>query len=48
MFEKVKRYYDSGLWSEERVRNVAEKGAITQEECEEIINGKNGKNSTTA
>lgn len=36
MFEKVKRYYDSGLWSEERVRNVTEKGAITVEEFEKI------------
>lgn len=37
MFEKVKRYYDSGLWSEERVRNVAEKGVITAEEFEIIV-----------
>lgn len=40
MFEKVKRYYDSGLWNEERVQNVTEKGAITQEECKKILNGK--------
>ena len=39
-FEKFKKYYDDGFWNEERVRNVAGKGAITQEECEEIINGK--------
>lgn len=36
MFEKVKRYYDSGLWSEERLRNVVNIGAITEEEYEEI------------
>lgn len=38
MFEKVKKYYDSGLWSEERVRNVMLKGVITYEEYEKIVN----------
>ena len=40
MFEKVKRYYDSGLWDEERVRNVAAKGIITLEEYEIIVGKK--------
>ena len=35
--EKVKRYYDLGLWSEERVRKAMEKGAITLGEYEEIV-----------
>lgn len=39
MFEKVKKYYESGLWSEERVRNVVNVGVITEEEFE-IITGK--------
>ena len=34
-FEKVKMYYDKGLWSKERVYNVVGK-VITAEEYEEI------------
>lgn len=37
MFDKIKRYYDSGLWNEERVRNVVNKGVITEEEFEKIV-----------
>ena len=36
MYEKIKEYYDSGLWSEERVRNMVIKGIITEEEFYEI------------
>ncbi len=39
-FEKVKKYYNSGLWSEERVRNAVTHPTsnpwITAEEYEEI------------
>lgn len=34
-FEKVKSYYDAGLWSKERVRNAVGKW-ITAAEYEEI------------
>ena len=34
--EKVKRYYDLGLWSEERVRDAVAKNAITPEEFKAI------------
>jgi len=34
-FERVKIYYDKGLWSKERVYNVVGK-VITAEEYEEI------------
>ena len=34
-FDKVKMYYDKGLWSKERVYNVVGK-VITAEEYEEI------------
>lgn len=34
-FEKVKFYYDKGLWSKERVYNVVGK-VITAEEYEQI------------
>ena len=36
MYEKIKEYYDSGLWSEERVRNMVIKGIITEEEFYKI------------
>ena len=35
-FKKVKMYYDSGLWSIERVRNAVVKGWITAEEFKMI------------
>ena len=37
MYEKTKEYYDTGLWSEERVRNMVIKGIITEEEYKAII-----------
>lgn len=35
-FDKVKRYYDEGLWNKTRVRNAVTKGWITAEEYKEI------------
>lgn len=35
-FEKVKNYYDKGLWNEYRVSEAVKKGWITPEEYEEI------------
>lgn len=37
MYEKIKTYYDSGLWSEERVRNMVIKGIITKGEYASIV-----------
>ena len=37
MYEKIKEYYNTGLWSEERVRNMVVKGVITEEEYASII-----------
>ena len=37
IYDKIKSYYDSGLWSEERVRNMIVKGIITEEEYKAII-----------
>ncbi len=36
-FEKVKDYYDRGLWSVEKVRQAVVKGWITEEEFELIV-----------
>lgn len=35
-FEKVKSYYDSGLWTKEMVKNAVVKRWITAAEYEEI------------
>lgn len=37
--EKVKRWYDQGMWNERMVRNAVAKGRITQAECDEILKG---------
>ena len=39
-FQKVKTYYDEGLWSIQRVRNAVVKNWITEAEFEQIT-GKN-------
>ena len=36
MFEKVKKYYDKGLWKIQAVRNAVVKGWITADEFKEI------------
>lgn len=36
-FNKVKRYYDNGLWNKEMVHNAVIKGWITAEEYVEIV-----------
>ena len=37
MFEKIKKWYDQGLWSEDMVQTAADKGIITQEQAAEIL-----------
>ena len=37
MYEKIKEYYNTSLWSEERVRNMVVKGIITEEEYASIV-----------
>ena len=36
-FEKVKSYYDKGLWNKQMVANAVVKGWITAEEYAEIV-----------
>ncbi len=36
-FDKVKLYYDRGLWDKSRVRNAVVKGWITAKEYESIV-----------
>ena len=37
MYEKIKEYYNTGLWSEVRVRNMVIKEIITEEEYASIV-----------
>jgi len=37
MYEKIKRFYDLGAWTEEMVRNAVQKGVISQEEYKMIV-----------
>ena len=37
MYEKIKEYYNTGLWSEVRVRNMVVKEIITKEEYASIV-----------
>lgn len=37
MFEKIKRWYCLGLWTEAMVQNAVMKSVITQAQAEEIL-----------
>ena len=37
MFERIKKWYNLGLWTEEMVRNAVDKGVITEEQYNEIL-----------
>lgn len=37
MFEKIKKWYKQGLWTETMVRNAFEKGVISEEQMMEIL-----------
>lgn len=36
-YERVKYYYEAGLWSKPMVKNAVRKGVITKEQYEEIV-----------
>ena len=37
MYEKIKRWYQQGLWDEEKVQNAVKKGVLTADEAAEIL-----------
>ena len=37
MFEKIKKWYKQGLWTEIMVRNAFDKGILTEEEVLKIL-----------
>lgn len=42
MFEKIRKWFKQGLWTENMVRNAVEKGVITEEQSIEILEKKEG------
>lgn len=36
MYEKIRKYYEAGVWGEDRVRRAVEKGVISEEEYARI------------
>lgn len=36
MYEKIKKYYELGMWNEQRVRDAVTKKVITAEQFKEI------------
>ena len=36
MFEKIKKYYEQGLWDEQRVCEAVARGILTPEQFKEI------------
>lgn len=43
-YEKIKIYYDTGLWNKTRVKNMVIKNIITEEEYETITKEKYQEN----
>ena len=37
MYEKIKKWYEQCLWTEEMVKQAVKKNVITQDECDEIL-----------
>ena len=38
MFEKIKKWYKQGLWTEAMIQNAVAKGILTEDESAEILN----------
>lgn len=39
MYDKIKRFYDLGLYDADKVAQFAKHGCITQEQYQEIVGG---------
>lgn len=39
MFEKIKNWYEKGLWTVAMLQNAVRKGVLTQEQYDEICGG---------
>lgn len=38
-YERIKYFYEAGLWSAPMVKMAVRKGIITQAQCDEILSG---------
>ena len=38
MFEKIKKWYKQGLWTEKMVQDAVAKGVITEDDAMKILN----------
>ena len=38
-YERIKYFYDAGLWNAQMVKMAVRKGVITQAQCDEILAG---------
>ena len=36
MFDKIKKYFNAGVWDERKVRDAVQKGAISEEQFKAI------------
>lgn len=43
MYNKIKRWYECGLWTDEMVRQAGEKKVLTRKEVEKILGGENNE-----
>ena len=39
MIDKIKRWYEQGLWSAQMVHDAVDKGIITEEDYQKIVGG---------
>lgn len=37
MFEKIKKWYKQGLWTEQMIQKAVERGIISEEQYKEIV-----------
>lgn len=37
MFERIKKWYEQGLWTEQMVRNAVKKGVLTEAQAKEVL-----------
>ena len=44
MYEKIKKWYEQGLWTAEMVKQATRKGVITEGEQIQIIGEEGGQN----
>lgn len=41
MYDRIKKWYKQGLWTDEMVRHAVSKGVITEEEAAQILEEEN-------